>query len=272
MKVVITRTITVGHGKPLFFIAGPCVIESEALCLSIARSLRQMSARLKLPIVFKASFDKANRSSAVSFRGPGLERGLAILAKVKEATGLPILTDIHEPRQAARVAKVADIIQVPAFLARQTDLLFAAADTGAVVNVKKGQFMAPDEMGNVIAKLHSRGNRRILLTERGTTFGYHNLVVDMKGLAFMRALGVPVVFDATHSVQRPAGGGTVTSGDGPMVPVLSRAAAGAGVDGFFFEVHPRPARALSDAANTLPLSRFPVLARTLAAIDRLSGR
>jgi 2-dehydro-3-deoxyphosphooctonate aldolase (KDO 8-P synthase) len=267
-KFKITSRISIGSGAPLVFIAGPCVIESEALCLSIASHLRAVSKKLKVPVIFKASFDKANRSSAASFRGPGLKEGLAVLKKIKAKTGLPILTDIHEPGQALEAAGVVDILQIPAFLCRQTDLLLAAADTGLPVNVKKGQFMAPDEVRHIIGKVKSRGNSRVLITERGTTFGYHNLVVDMKGLPLMRSFGCPVVFDATHAVQYPASGEGITGGDRTLVPVLARAAAGAGVDGFFFEVHPYPDRAKSDAANSLPLGAFEGLARILVDIDR----
>ena len=268
MKIKLTRNIFIGAGCPLVFIAGPCVIESERLCLSIAAHLKAASKRLKLPVIFKASFDKANRSSASSFRGPGLKEGLCILKKVKDKTGLPLLTDIHEPGQAAEAAEVVDILQIPAFLCRQTDLLFAAADTGLPVNVKKGQFMAPDEARNIIEKIKGRGNTKIIITERGSTFGYHNLVVDMKGLPLMRSFGTPVIFDATHAVQRPASERGVTGGDRGLVPVLARAAAGAGVDGFFLEVHPDPARAMSDASNSLKLDAFEALARTLHQIDK----
>jgi 2-dehydro-3-deoxyphosphooctonate aldolase (KDO 8-P synthase) len=271
MTVKLTDKITVGEGKPLFFIAGPCVIESEALCLKVASYLKKESESLKVPVIFKASFDKANRSAGSSFRGPGLEGGLKVLKNVKDKTGLPVLTDIHEAAQVAKAAKVVDILQIPAFLCRQTDLLFAAADSGLPVNVKKGQFMAPDEVGNIIEKIKSRGNKRVLITERGTTFGYHNLVVDMKGLPLMRDLGAPVIFDATHSVQRPAGGGNVTSGDGHLVPVLAKAAAAAGVDGFFLEIHPDPKHAKSDAANSLPMKGFSPLAKTLIRIDSIAG-
>ncbi|MFH0920035.1 MAG: 3-deoxy-8-phosphooctulonate synthase [Fibrobacterota bacterium] len=271
MKLSLTSRITLGSGRPLLFIAGPCVIESEALCLAIASHLARVSKKIKAPVIFKASFDKANRSSASSFRGPGLVQGLAILKKVKAKTGLPVLTDIHEPHQAEKAAQVVDVLQIPAFLCRQTDLLYAAADTGLPVNVKKGQFMAPDEVGNIIHKMHARGNKKVFITERGTTFGYHNLVVDMKGLPLMRSLGVPVIFDATHSVQRPASGHGITGGDSSAIPVLARAAAGAGVDGFFMEIHPNPKAAKSDAANTLPLKAFEALAKKLIAVDRAAS-
>lgn len=253
-----------------FFIAGPCVIESEALCLKIAKSLKDISRRLRAVIIFKASFDKANRSSVASFRGPGLEKGLAILKKVKEKTGLKICTDIHEPSQAARAAKVADILQIPAYLCRQTDLILAAAATGKPVNVKKGQFMAPEDAAQIIEKVKSRKNHKVMITERGTSFGYHNLVVDMRGLVTLRSFHVPVIFDATHSVQRPGAGKGITLGDRCMVAPLARAAAAVGVDGFFMEVHPDPSKAKSDAANSLALKDFETLAKVLIQIHEIS--
>jgi len=254
-----------------FFIAGPCVIESGALCLEIARELARVSGRVNADIVFKASFDKANRTSVKSFRGPGLAKGLEILKKVKGETGLKVLTDIHEPSQAAKAAKVADILQIPAYLCRQTDLLLAAADTGKCVNVKKGQFLAPEDVANIIEKVLSRGNRQVMITERGTSFGYHDLVVDMRGLVILRSLGVPVIFDATHSVQRPGAGKGITLGDRKMVAPLARAAAAVGVDGFFMEVHPSPDRAKSDAANSLALRDFEALAEKLIQIHEVSS-
>jgi 2-dehydro-3-deoxyphosphooctonate aldolase (KDO 8-P synthase) len=266
--IKITDKIKAGKDAPLFFIAGPCVIESEDLCLSIAKHLLAVSKRTKAPIIFKASFDKANRSAADSFRGPGLLEGLRILQKVKNVTGLPVLTDIHDPEQVEAAAEVVDILQIPAFLCRQTDLLFAAAETGLPVNVKKGQFMAPDEVVNIASKFKAKKNNRLMITERGTTFGYHNLVVDMKGFDEMRKTGLPLIFDATHSVQRPAGNGGKTGGDGHLVPLLSRAAAAAGVDGFFMEIHPNPPSAKSDAANSLHLSKFESLVKTIIAIDK----
>ncbi len=271
MQTVQVGNLRIGAGHPLALIAGPCVIESEAGCLAIARKLAAMAKRLKVPLIFKASFDKANRSSVDAYRGPGLVEGLEILGKVKAATGLPILTDVHEPGQAGPVAMVADILQVPAFLCRQTDLLVACGETGAVVNVKKGQFLAPQDMKNVIRKVESTGNRKILLTERGVSFGYQNLVVDMRSLAIMRDLGYPVIFDATHSVQKPGGGGTYTSGDSSMVPVLARAAVGAGCDALFMETHLNPAEALSDKDNAIPFEALPRLWQVVKAIDEAVG-
>jgi len=264
--VKITNEITVGAGRPLLVIAGPCVIESEELCLAVARALRTACRRLRLPCVFKASFDKANRTSAGSFRGPGMDEGLRILARVREKVGIPVLTDVHSPEQAASVAEAVDILQIPAFLCRQTDLLFAAADTGRPINVKKGQFLAPEDMRNVVDKIASRGNGRVMLCERGTSFGYNNLVVDMRGIPAMQSLGRPVIFDATHATQRPGGLGDRTGGDRAMAPVLAAAAVAAGADGVFIETHPNPARARSDAATMLPLGELPALLKRLKAI------
>ncbi len=268
--------ISVGNvsfgGTKLALIAGPCVIESREGCLAIAEELVAISRRLDLPFVFKASFDKANRTSLDAYRGPGLEKGLEILAEVKARFGVPILTDIHEPWQAAPVAKVVDILQIPAFLCRQTDLLLAAGETGRVVNVKKAQFLAPEDMANVAAKIESTGNHSIILTERGASFGYHNLVADMRSLLIMRELGYPVVFDATHSVQRPGGMGKGSGGDGRWAPALARAAVATGCDGVFMETHPNPPKALSDSANSIPLSQIEPLWRTLCAIDKIVDR
>ena len=266
-------SIAFGPRAPLALMAGPCVIESRAKCLDIAARLARWSRRAGVPLVFKASFDKANRSSIDSFRGPGIDAGLDILREVKETHGLPIVTDIHEPWQAARAAEVADILQIPAFLCRQTDLLLAAGETGRVVNVKKAQFLAAEDMGNVVAKIESTGNRRILLTERGTSFGYHNLVVDMRNLMVLRQFGYPVVFDATHSVQRPGTMGGSTGGDSRWVPALSRAAVATGAaDALFMETHPNPAEALSDKANALPLAKLPALWKQLVALDAVVKR
>ncbi len=269
---VSVSSVMLGAGAPLAFIAGPCVIESREHTIAIAVALAAISAELKLPLIFKASFDKANRTSVHNYRGPGLEQGLAILAAVKAETGLPIVTDIHEPAQAAPAAEVVDMLQIPAFLCRQTDLLVAAGKTGKPVNIKKGQFVAPLDMSQAVAKVRSAGNEMIVLTERGTSFGYNNLVVDMRALALMRSLGVPVIFDATHSVQLPGGKGTSSGGQREFVPLLSRAAVGAGVDGVFMEVHPCPAEALCDGPNSWPLDRFAELADILNRIDALSGR
>ncbi|MFO0847418.1 MAG: 3-deoxy-8-phosphooctulonate synthase [Gemmataceae bacterium] len=256
----------VGGGRPLLWIAGPCVIETRDHCLGVADALRRLADEIGFPLVFKASFDKANRSSGKSFRGVGLDAGLKILAEVKAATGLPVTTDVHEPSQAAPVGEVCDVLQVPAFLARQTDLLEACGRTGRAVNVKKGQFMAPWDMKNVVAKLAEVGNRRVLLTERGTTFGYGNLVVDFRSVPWMQETGAPVIFDATHSVQNPGALGDRTGGDRRMVPVLARAAVAAGCDGLFVETHPDPDRAPSDGPNMVPLAEFPALVRACLRI------
>jgi 2-dehydro-3-deoxyphosphooctonate aldolase (KDO 8-P synthase) len=266
------RKIQVGRavigGRALALVAGPCVIESESLCLEIARALQRTCRRLRIPFVFKASYDKANRSAAASFRGPGIEAGLRILGAVKRKLGVPILTDIHTAEQARRAAEVADVLQIPAFLCRQTDLLVAAARTGRVVNVKKGQFLAPWDMRNVVEKLTRAGNRDILLTERGASFGYNNLVSDMRAIPILRAFGHPVIFDATHSVQLPGGAGDRSGGQAELAPVLARAAVAAGCDGVFLETHPHPAKALSDGPNMIPLRDMPRLLETLCNIRR----
>jgi len=255
-----------GRGQRLLVIAGPCVIEDEDLTLGIARRLGQIASRLPIQPVFKASFDKANRTSIESERGPGLTKGLAVLQRIKEATGLLVTTDIHAPEQAAPVAEVCDLLQIPAFLARQTDLLTAAARTGRAVHVKKGQFLAPWDMKHVIGKLEAAGCRHVLLCERGTFFGYGRLVNDMRSIPQMQALGAPVVFDATHSVQEPGGLGSATGGNRKMVEPLARAAVALGADGLFFETHPQPDRALSDGPNMVPLEDFEPLLARLAAI------
>lgn len=252
-----------GRGQRLLLIAGPCVIESEELTLQIAAELQKIASTRPLNLVFKASFDKANRTSGGAFRGSGIERGLEILAQVKQQTGLPVTTDIHEASQAAVAAEVCDLLQIPAFLARQTDLLVAAAQTGRAVNVKKGQFMAPWDMKHVVTKLNSAGCANVLLCERGTFFGYGTLVNDMRSLPIMRSLGPPVVFDATHSVQEPGGLGHATGGNRAMVEPLARAAVAVGVDGLFFETHPRPEQSPSDGPNMIPLDQF------AAMIDRV---
>ena len=248
-----------GEGSPLLWITGPCVIESRDHTLAIAERLAEVMARLDIPLLFKASFDKANRTSIKSFRGPGIDEGLRILADVKRHTGLPVTTDIHETSQAAPAGEVCDLLQIPAFLARQTDLLVAAARTGKPVNVKKGQFMAPWDMKNVVAKLAEVDCADVLLTERGTTFGYGQLVNDMRSIVWMRELGRPVIFDATHSVQMPGGLGDRTGGDRTMVPVLARAAVAVGCDGVFLETHPEPDSAPSDGPNMVPLAELPAL-------------
>lgn len=260
--------VTIGGGAPLALIAGPCVIEDPARTLRIGRELQAITGKLGIPYIFKASFDKANRSSFHSFRGPGLDEGLKILAAIKHELGIPALSDIHEAAQAAAAAEVLDVLQIPAFLCRQTDLLHAAAQTGKPVNVKKGQFLSPGEMKNVIAKLTESGCESILLTERGSSFGYNNLVVDMRSLAIMRSFGYPVVFDATHSVQLPGGGGDRSAGQREFVPVLARAAAAAGIDALFLEVHDNPAEALSDGPNMVPVAELESLLTQVLAIDR----
>jgi len=249
-------------------IAGPCVIENEALCLRVASDLKRICERLGILYIFKASYDKANRTSAKSFRGLGLEAGLAVLAKVRAKIGVPILTDIHSEAQAEAAATVADILQIPAFLCRQTDLIAGAVDTGRIVNLKKGQFLSPLEMGQVVDKARRLGGRKLLVTERGTTFGYNNLVADMRGIPIMRRFGFPVIFDATHSVQLPGGGGDKSSGQREFAPVLARCALAAGADGIFLETHPQPARALSDGPNMLPLAEMPDLLRGLLKVWR----
>ena len=263
-----------GPGHCLLLIAGPCVLESEELALSIAQQLREITEKLPVQLVFKASFDKANRTSAAAFRGLGLEAGLHILARVKRATGLPVTTDIHESYQAAPAAEVCDLLQIPAFLARQTDLLVAAGRTGKAVNVKKAQFLAPWDMKNVLGKLAAEGCENVVLCERGTFFGYGRLVNDMRAIPQMRSLGVPVVFDATHSVQEPGGLGTATGGNRAMVEPLARAAVALGVDGLFFETHPTPDQSPSDGPNMVPLDQFAALLHRLlalrAAVENLS--
>ena len=256
MNQVKVGNFTIGGAAPLALLAGPCVLESLERSLLIGRTVKEICGRLGINYVFKASFDKANRSSFHSFRGPGLTKGIAWLKTIKEELGVPIVTDIHETTQAEPVAKVADILQIPAFLCRQTDLLHAAAQTGRVVNVKKGQFLAPEDMRNVVDKLHECGCEQMLLTERGASFGYHNLVVDMRSLPIMRSLGYPVVFDGTHSVQLPGGNGTTSSGNREYVEYLVRAAAGAGIDALFLEVHDNPEEALSDGANMVYLDKL----------------
>lgn len=260
--------ITIGEGRPLCLIAGPCVIESRELTIEIADRLMHIAASFDMPLVFKASFDKANRSAITSYRGPGLGDGLAILDAVKDRFGLPVLSDVHEPGQAAPAAEVLDVLQVPAFLCRQTDLLVAAARTGRPVNVKKGQFMAPWDMEPVVDKLTASGCEDILLTERGTFFGYNALVSDMRSIPQMQSLGRPVVYDATHSVQQPGGLGTASGGQRAMIPTLTLAAVAAGCDALFIETHPRPDDALSDAASMLPLDALPTLLERALAVRR----
>ena len=252
----ISPNIRIGEGQPLALIGGPCVIESESSTLKMAAEIRQVCDRLNVPFIFKSSFDKANRTSIHSFRGQPIDRGLAILQRVKEEIGVPVVTDIHLPHQAAIAAEVVDILQIPAFLCRQTDLLLAAAATGKTINVKKGQFLAPWDMKNVVTKLEESGHNKIMLTERGTSFGYNTLVVDFRSLPQMRALGYPVVFDATHSVQMPGGQGNKSGGQREFVPYLARAAAAIGIDALFMEIHEDPDNALSDGPNMIALSQL----------------
>ncbi len=262
----------VGASHGHFLIAGPCVIESEQLALDTAHRIAEIARAVGLPYIFKSSYDKANRSSIGSFRGPGLQEGLEVLRKVREEVGVPVLTDVHSVEEATQAGEVVDVLQIPAFLCRQTDLLLAAARTGRVVNVKKGQFLSPWEMGNVVTKLEESGNRRILLTERGSSFGYNNLVVDMRAFPILRGFGYPVVFDATHSVQLPGGAGTRSAGQREFVAPLAAAAAGAGCDGFFMEVHPDPDHALSDGPNMVPLHTLKPLLERLVRICRIAGK
>ena len=261
---------TIGNDQPLTVIAGPCALESEQLGQDIAGRMKEVCDAAGAQYVFKASYDKANRTSLSGGRGLGMEAGLAALQSIKDAQGVPILTDVHSEAQCAPVAQVADILQIPAFLCRQTDMLLAAGQTGAVVNVKKGQFLAPWEMPNIVAKIESTGNGRILLTERGTSFGYNTLVADMRSLPQMAQTGYPVVMDATHSVQQPGGLGSRSGGQSQYVPLLARAAVAAGVSGVFMETHPDPANALSDGPNALPLDRFEGLVSQLLAIDEIA--
>ena len=258
----------VGLDRPLFLIAGPDTLESEQLCLDVAGKLKEHTAKLGMPYIFKGSFDKANRSSGKSYRGPGMEEGLRILASVKKNIGVPVLTDVHEDTPMKEVAAVVDVIQTPAFLCRQTNFIRNAAAQGKPLNIKKGQFLSPWEMKNVVEKAASTGNRQILVCERGFSFGYNNLVVDMRGLAAMRETGCPVVFDGTHSVQLPGGQGTSSGGQREFIPVLARAAVGAGVSGVFMETHPKPDEALCDGPNSWPLALMPELLETLVDVDR----
>ena len=258
-----------GAGAPLFLIAGPCVIESEGHALMMAEKLGAVAGEIGVPYIFKASYDKANRSSVSSYRGPGLKNGLKILAKIKKKTGLAVLTDVHQASEVEAAAEVCDILQIPAFLSRQTDLLVAAGKSGRVVNIKKGQFLSPAEMGNAAEKVASTGNEKIILTERGNSFGYQNLVVDMRSFPIMRKFGYPVVFDVTHSVQLPGGEGKSSGGQPEFIEPLARAGVAAGVDGIFLEVHDNPAKALSDGSNALPLGQFRALMEKIVALGAL---
>lgn len=252
----------------LILIAGPCVIESEKLCLLVADTLREISRKLRITYIFKASYDKANRTSSKSFRGPGLKNGLRVLAKVRREAGVPVLTDVHTEQEAAAAAEVVDVLQIPAFLCRQTDLIHAAVRTGRIVNIKKGQFLSPVEMGQVVMKAGEAGGKRLMVTERGTTFGYNNLVADMRSIPIMRRFGAPVIFDATHSVQLPGGGGDKSAGQREFAPVLARCAVAAGADGLFIETHPNPDAALSDGPNMIPLAEMPSLLQQLCRVRK----
>jgi 2-dehydro-3-deoxyphosphooctonate aldolase (KDO 8-P synthase) len=269
VRRVSAGSVELGGGSPLMLIAGPCVIESADHALMIAERLATIARRVGMAFVFKASYDKANRTSLGSFRGPGLEEGLKVLAAIKQKVGVPVLTDIHDANQASAAAQVADVLQIPAFLSRQTDLLVAAAKTGRTINIKKGQFLAPDDMKHAIAKVTGSGNQQVFVTERGFSFGYHNLVVDMRAFPMLRSLGWPVVYDATHSLQLPGAGDGVTAGQAEYVEPLAAAAVAAGVDGVFVEVHDDPPRAQSDAQNALPLERIEPLLRRLLDIDAI---
>lgn len=264
-------SVEIGGGLPLVLLAGPCVIESEKAVMAEAARLKAVCRQAGIPLVFKSSYDKANRTSLSSFRGPGIRQGLKILSRVKSTFGIPVLSDVHSAEEAKAAGEVLDCLQIPAFLCRQTDILIAAAKTGKAINIKKGQFLAPWNMDEVIKKIVSSGNRKILLTERGVSFGYNNLVVDFRSLAIMRHLGYPVIFDATHSVQLPGGRGTSSGGEKKYVSALSRAAVAFGCDGLFLEVHHRPQKALCDGPNMLSLSELPRLLEAVRAIDRLAG-
>jgi len=267
MRIVDVSGVNVGGDNPFVLIAGPCVIESEGLVLDVAYFLKELTDKLRIPFIFKSSYDKANRTSIESFRGPGLKKGLEILSRVKEEIGVPVLSDVHKEQEVADACSVLDVLQIPAFLCRQTDLVVAVASCGKPVNVKKGQFLAPWDVRHIIKKIESTGNRDILLTERGVSFGYNNLVVDMKSLPIMRSFGYPVVFDATHSVQQPGGKGSSSGGQREFVPYLARAAVAVGVDAVFMEVHPEPDRALSDGPNMLSLSDVKPLLALLKELD-----
>jgi 2-dehydro-3-deoxyphosphooctonate aldolase (KDO 8-P synthase) len=269
MHPVAIGSITIGAGHPLALIGGPCAIEGESFMLDVASRLRDITAKAAVPFIFKSSYDKANRTSIHSYRGPGLQKGLEILQKIKDAVGVPVLSDVHAVEEVKPAAEVLDVLQIPAFLCRQTDLVVAAARTGKPVNVKKGQFLAPWDTQNIVEKVHSVGNDQVLLTERGASFGYNNLVVDMRSLVVMRSFDVPVVFDATHSVQLPGGAGTTSSGQREFVPHLARAAVATGCDALFMEIHPDPDHAPSDGPNMLRLEDLPALLAQITQIDRI---
>ncbi|MFC1704509.1 3-deoxy-8-phosphooctulonate synthase [Candidatus Omnitrophota bacterium] len=268
-RAVRIKNISISSKAPLVLIAGPCVIEDEKSCIETAKRLKQITSKLHMPFIFKSSYDKANRSSIKSFRGVGLKKGIVVLKEIKRQFNIPVLSDVHSIGEVEEAAKVLDVIQIPAFLSRQTDLIVAAARTKKIINVKKGQFLAPWDMVNVIKKIESAGNKKILITERGTSFGYNNLVSDFRSLVIMRKLGYPVIYDATHSVQLPGGAGDASSGKSEFVPYLSRAAVAVGCAGLFLEVHPYPKKALSDGSNMLALNEIETLLRKVKAIDRL---
>ena len=268
-KTIKVGTIKISNQLPLVFMAGTCVIEGEKHYLNTIQKLKKIIAKTAHPYILKASFDKANRTSLTAYRGPGLAKGLAILEKAKKLTGLPLVVDVHEPWQAEEAAQVADMLQIPAFLCRQTDLVLACADTGKAVNIKKGQFLAPAAMEQVIKKIESRGNKNILLTERGASFGYGDLIVDMRSLEIMKQFGYPVIFDATHSVQKPGALGSATGGNSALAPVLAKAATALGIAGVFFEAHPNPKEALSDGPNSLDMKQVTAMTQQLCAIDEV---
>ncbi|HTX17665.1 MAG TPA: 3-deoxy-8-phosphooctulonate synthase [Bacteroidota bacterium] len=272
MKTIEISSVSVGGGNPLALIAGPCVVENRGMVLSTAEKIKEITSRLGVPFIFKSSYRKANRTSVAGFTSIGIDEALAILAEVKAQFKVPILTDVHSTEEVNAAAEVADVLQIPAFLCRQTDLLVAAGKSGKAVNVKKGQFLAPEDMKHPIQKIESSGNEKILVTERGATFGYHNLVVDMRGLTIMRSFGYPVILDATHSVQLPSGEGGKSGGEPQFIFPIARAGVAVGIDGLFIETHPEPARALSDAASQLPLSHLEGLLRQVVEIDSLAKR
>ncbi len=270
VKEISIGPVVIGGKRPLALIAGPCVIESEEMCLEIAEFLTDLSRALSIPFIFKSSYDKANRSGLHSYRGPGLAKGLEVLGRVKMEFRMPVVSDVHRFEEIEEAAQVLDVLQIPAFLCRQTDFVLAVAGAGQTVNVKKGQFLAPADMRNIIEKIESTGNRSILLTERGATFGYHNLVADMRSLMIMRQMGYPVIFDVTHSLQLPGGQGSSSGGQREFIPALARAAVAAGIDGLFMEVHPDPPAALCDGPNSQPLKELKPLLEQLVAIDRVA--
>jgi 2-dehydro-3-deoxyphosphooctonate aldolase (KDO 8-P synthase) len=269
VKEVRIGPVTLGGRRPLALIAGPCVIESEGACLEVAARLKELTRSLGIPLIFKSSYDKANRSSLSSFRGPGLDQGLKVLGRVKRELGIPVLSDVHRFEEVKEAAQVLDVLQVPAFLCRQTDFVLAVAQAGKGVNVKKGQFLAPWDLQNIVEKIESAGNRSILLTERGASFGYNNLVADMRSLVIMRQTGYPVIYDVTHSLQLPGGLGTSSGGQREYIPPLARAGVAAGIDGLFMEVHPNPSEALCDGPNSQPLKEVGPLLEQLMALDRI---